>query len=775
MKYNLFLYFFILKMLSYKIKTPETLSEDNNIIKEDNCQQDKKYKLLKILENIFEIDSEEKKTKRKNSFNSLNISINKIFNNKKIIYRKKTKNIEGESKFKFISLLKKSNDKKNIKTENSFSIRTKEKTEKEIDNSLEYNLRKRDSLGKNSNLSFNSYKTINSKNFILKSKLYELNNMDKLMNNKNGKKIDIILTHKQIKEELNNNYNNFNDNENQNKIISSNTYMDNEEENEKIEKLINSNINIKNNENLLNNYFKNNSSNLIRNYLMDETYNNNLVNIENQNNNKQSINKFLNYTNNNILNDKEENLNNQFLGNNLKENQKLFQKISNNNQIQEGRNEKKINNNKKENDNLNNNINKSHNFFTTKIVYNNFIENYPNKLKSSYENFYPFNQSPLYYKNNLNLFPYYNDNSLINNQYINEFNQYNPNNLNRVIINNNFINDKAFLLSNINYLVKNQIGCNILKQKSLEDHKFANDKIFSQIKNNLKEICCDFFGSSLIETLLDILTKENIDSFITLIDDTLYDICITEPGSRIIQKLIEKIYDSTLLLNKFIFSLNKKDIGILFKSSYGNYILKKYLSVVKNKGFKSFIYDYIFNNFLIIIKDKYGVCVIQKSLSEADNKQKKKLFEYTLLNFQIIIKDCYGNFFIHYIIRNFYKGEFDEILPIIEKIEENIVDYCKCKFSASVIEKCIERGDQQIKEHIIKYLLDNYSNSIISILINPYGYYIIKKSMNIQNNHLKKEIIRIIINNKDTLKKAYNGKNIISTFSSEFKQFPEIV
>ena len=91
-----------------------------------------------------------------------------------------------------------------------------------------------------------------------------------------------------------------------------------------------------------------------------------------------------------------------------------------------------------------------------------------------------------------------------------------------------------------------------------------------------------------MQILLDILTYDNIDAFISYTDESLYDICLTEPGSRLIQKLIEKIKSEPLLLNKFVFNLSNKNIGILFNSPYGNHILQKYLSIIKKKRIHKF-------------------------------------------------------------------------------------------------------------------------------------------------------------------------------------------
>ena len=766
-------------MISSDTKNDEQ-KQKKDIILVNNLLQEKKNKLQKIFENIFEIKSEEKNNKRNNSFNYLNISYNKKLKIKEIlISQKKTKDIKRKN----------TNEKKNSQKDYSKSISSKQKSEKLNDKFLIYNLNKGFSINSESKLYPKSFKTITNRNFVLKSELCKLNQKDISKNkysinniNKDNENFEIVLTQKkEIQEKSNkNDFNNYL----YNNTIASNIYMDNEEENWNRKNQINSNNIMEKNNNSFNSFYRNNNSyNLIGQYFLEGT--NSLKdeflmkNINLNDSNQQNIINKDNELSNNIINyiPEEKNLNKQISEDKSKKKEKDF---SLNNVRDKEDKEKILNINLYNQDNSNNcyNINNTQNILGEKTSY--YMQNNPQYQMNYTPNYlYPLGQSNTYFNKNLNLYPYYNNAFFLNNlnkyQDLNSINNYNQNNLNIISINNNLINDNNYLANNVMYLIKNQTGNYILQKKLLEDYRFANDVLFPRIKNNLKEIICDFFGNSLIKTLLDILTYENIDLFINLTEESLYDICLTEPGSRVIQKLIEKINDYPLLLNKFVYNLSKKNIGILFKSPYGNYILQKYLSVVKKKEFKNFIYEYIFNNFIILIREKHGVCVLQKSLVEADNDQKKKLFENIVKNLEIIMKDCYGNYLIQFILSKSYNGKIDEILPLIKKIEENIVDYCKCKFSASVIEKCFENSEKEISEHILKYLLDNHFNSIINILVNPYGFYVIKKSMFIKNNYLKEEIMKIIINNKEKLLKTNNGKKIISIFSSDFKEFSELL
>lgn len=135
------------------------------------------------------------------------------------------------------------------------------------------------------------------------------------------------------------------------------------------------------------------------------------------------------------------------------------------------------------------------------------------------------------------------------------------------------------------------------------------------------------------------------------------------------------------------------------------------------------------------------------------------------------MKDSFGNYLIQYMLINTKTEEkFKEILPIISKIEENMIDLCKSKFSANVIEKCFENSDNIIREHILNYLLENYSEYIIDILLDQYGIYVIQKALKLKNSIYRNKLIQIIYSKEKELKNIdfsdYKYKNILKTINS---------
>ena len=388
-----------------------------------------------------------------------------------------------------------------------------------------------------------------------------------------------------------------------------------------------------------------------------------------------------------------------------------------------------------------NEINNNNNNNNEKDKYINSINNNNNINYNINNYYYTFPYSPM--------IPYFNYNNFIN-------------------IGNNQINKNDYIK-----LTKTQNGCQILINRIISEPNFANEILLPNIKNELKEICTDIFGCPMIKSLLQSLTQQSMDLFLNSIKDYMIDICQTENGSRVMQSLIDKIKDNNILLNKLIYYLSN-DINLIkiFKSSYGHHFIKYYLSKIHQKEFNTFIYKLIFTNFIELSQDKFGVCIVQKAFSESEKEDFDILLKLTEKNFKILINHCFGNYLIQYIFLKINDiAKFNKIFNLVKIIEENIMEYSVNKYSSGVLEKLFEKGDVKVNEHIINYLLNFHRDKIINIIINPNGFYVIKKAMNIKDKNIKKQIIKSIYNNIYKLESGSRNKSIVSSFCEEYAEF----
>ena len=300
-------------------------------------------------------------------------------------------------------------------------------------------------------------------------------------------------------------------------------------------------------------------------------------------------------------------------------------------------------------------------------------------------------------------------------------------------------------------LIKDQSGCRFLQERIKLNKSFMIEKLFPAIQNNLYELGCDAFGNYFLQALIDIFSVDNLTLFLDLIRNFFTKMCTDQHGTRVIQKIIEQVSLNQTLVAKIENILNCKDLGIIMKSPYGNHIIQKYIISIRFKEYTKFIYDYIILNFMEIAETKHGVCVIQKCVSEGDIIQKGKLYDLILQNFDELIKNEFGNYLIQYILMNVSdQNKFNEASPIIKRIEDNLIDICKIKFSANVIEKCLENGGNYIKEYLLECILNKYRDHVIELLLDKYGIYIIQKALKI-NTLYRNKFYEIIKEKKDEL------------------------
>ena len=422
-------------------------------------------------------------------------------------------------------------------------------------------------------------------------------------------------------------------------------------------------------------------------------------------------------------------------------------------------------------------------FFNNHIIYQNKnddingIKDIDEKIRqnSPGEDFPKIHQNTIYFCNSNNMLKSNNenpnkDNSNFNNDSkmttINQINNYVTNNI--IKINNFYPNENDINLKiqnhnkvNINpiTLIKDKFGCIMMKNKILSDPNYANEILFPQIKTNLKDLCCDNFGNYFLQSYLDIITFDNLNTFLNSLNDNFTEICLSPYGTRIIQKIIDKIAFTPILINKFTFILNNKDFKTICNSQYGNHVVQRFLSALHSSEYTNIIYNNIYKNFLEFANNKHGVFIVQKCISEGNEIQRKIIYQLIVDYFFPVIENEFGNYLIQFILLNkkIMEQTFHEILPIILKLEENIINLCFSKYSANVIEKCFEQSENIIRNHILDFLFKYHSNRVIDIMFNKYGIYIIIKAIKSQNGKYKNNLINIFNNSSRELKYIINS------------------
>ena len=420
----------------------------------------------------------------------------------------------------------------------------------------------------------------------------------------------------------------------------------------------------------------------------------------------------------------------------------------------------------------NNSIYYNSKYYKNNKRYNKFQQNYSQSLYTTL-NKNDIN-NPINNINNLNninfselssraSFQSLNKNKKYNNYYNSKFNYCNNHNIHIKM------KDEANKSVNGSWriMLKDQKGSKLIQKKIEEKSPDFLNKLYEQIKNNLKEIMTDQYGNYVIQKFVEYCDKKVISEMFSQISNSLYEISINNYGTRPVQKMIENLaMNMTTQDINIILGMTKGNVLDLIKDINGNRVIQSIIQNFKNKELLSPLYKELNENITEILKTKSGCCVFSKVILNITENDLNLIVDNIIKNFASFINDEFGNISLKRLIKLNNENYNNKIFPCIK---DSIINFSCQKFSSNVIEACID-NNTTLKKKTIEKLIDD--DCIISkLIIDQFGNYIVQKAL--QNSEQKEFdiIINIIKNNEKKLKQSQHGKVVYEKLMKNYKKY----
>ena len=410
--------------------------------------------------------------------------------------------------------------------------------------------------------------------------------------------------------------------------------------------------------------------------------------------------------------------------------------------------------------NMNNNINNVNN----KCYNRNNEEQLANNINELYNN-----NDDIIQNNSIN-----NLNNDINNtnlfNYNNNYNNYNNMNENALYMNENLIYELKHLLDrtgNIDYniynfakgkfstILKNHKGSKILQKylKSVHSDEIVH-LIFVELSTNIEELIIDPYANYFCKKFFTYLNQKDRLDFLVGIEKSFIKLSSDSIGTYPIQTIIENLNTKTEKM--IIISAIKERFKELIYDPFGCHVLEKLLVCFEDE-YISFIYSYIFENFLYLANNNIAICIIKKILSFT-NKEKlhEKLKTIVKENAIALIQQPYGNFVIQIIIEC-WKDYKDIILLFKGYFFKLSLE----KYASNVIERCIEKDGELLNNYIDEIVKSYY---IHEVMRSNYGNYVIQKAIKLAKNDYKNKLVfnaAFLVNNLKENKLITKWKSIL--------------
>ena len=323
-----------------------------------------------------------------------------------------------------------------------------------------------------------------------------------------------------------------------------------------------------------------------------------------------------------------------------------------------------------------------------------------------------------------------------------------------------------YLLNNIEKLTENQSGCRLLQNKIQQNPSSANNIYHSiKMKLSLKKLSKDSFGNYLVQKLLEYISNELVKEFFNnVVCPSFLEIALNPHGSRVIQKLIGRIYMYQDIMNIFNQLLQTSMLEI-FLNQCSTYIIITYINYIKYPN-NQIIYSFIVQNIYYIATHKHSCCTLQKCLEEGNNIQRQEILMSLAYISNQLFADQFGNYAIQFALS--LKNEMANKIIIsqyLNNFQQNISD----KISSNVYEKVLEFCDFQTKQNIIKGLCN--FETVKNLLYDSYGNYVLQKTILAANEPYRSMYLNFIAPLINGLKNMPNGYIINHKI---LNQFPEL-
>ena len=294
------------------------------------------------------------------------------------------------------------------------------------------------------------------------------------------------------------------------------------------------------------------------------------------------------------------------------------------------------------------------------------------------------------------------------------------------------------LINNCVTLCKEQIECRLLQKKIDEDPSLASNVIYDKIKDKIQEISCDQFGNYFMQKVIENLNYDQISELLyKKISANFRSFCFNQHGTRVIQKIFEKIIDNDELLNYYnlLLTPNLKDFVVDQNASH---IIIKYVNMLQAPK-NDFIIKFLLDNAADLATKKHSCCVLQKCIEYSNEQQKLDFLKIISAKSYGLFNDQYGNYVVQYCI-NLCNYEINKVF--VDNFLSDIMKFSTQKYSSNIIEKCMDCCDEETKDLITQ----KYCNPDIceKLLYDMYGNYVLQKVMNLSKEPLTNKYISYI-------------------------------
>jgi hypothetical protein len=295
------------------------------------------------------------------------------------------------------------------------------------------------------------------------------------------------------------------------------------------------------------------------------------------------------------------------------------------------------------------------------------------------------------------------------------------------------------LLGHVRRLARDQVGCRLLQQALDEEGTMAASLILNEGMAFWGEAMVDPFGNYLFQKILEKITPEERIMLIQSVGPRLVNASLNLHGTRSVQKVVElcaadeaqwpDIRDPIGGTAAEILTTHLSPSAVrLCIDSHGNHVIQRVLLKLGHRHSR-FVFDAVANSVGDVARHRHGCCVIQRCLDSPPSEARSYLVRRIVHKSLELMQDAYGNYVVQYVLD--VCGD-EDVHAVCESVAGKVCLLAIQKFSSNVMEKCLERASDRVKEMYLLELSD--TGRIRELMMDPFGNYVVQRALAIASH-----------------------------------------
>ncbi|XP_076921724.1 pumilio homolog 5-like [Bidens hawaiensis] len=309
-----------------------------------------------------------------------------------------------------------------------------------------------------------------------------------------------------------------------------------------------------------------------------------------------------------------------------------------------------------------------------------------------------------------------------------------------------------------------QYGSRFIQQKLEFCSNEERESIFKEVIPHASKLITNVFGNYVIQKMIEYGNAEQRREFGNLLEGQILTLTLHMYGCRVIQKALE-VFDLEQKI-KIVHEL-KDHVLKCVCDQYGNHVIQKCIECLPTEHIKVVTSSFR-GHVESASRHPFGCRVIQRALEcSTDELESQFIVDEILDSVYGLAQDQYGNYVAQYLL---VERKPEERSQIVHKLAGHIVQLSQHKYASNVIEKCLEYGDDDARQLMIKEITDtvNGNDNLLVMVKDQYANYVVQKVLRVCSGHQRASLLSRIKLHLDMLKKYTYGKHIVARFEQSY-------